>query len=30
VKVARIAARSSLGPERRYNDYGMRVYADPA
>lgn len=28
VKVARVAARSSLGPERRYNDYGMRVYAD--
>ena len=28
VKVARIAARSSLSPERRYNDYGMRVYAD--
>lgn len=28
VKVARIAARSSLGPERRYNDYGMRVYSD--
>ena len=28
VKVSRIAARSSLGPERRYNDYGMRVYAD--
>ena len=30
VKVTRIAARSSLGPERRYNDYGMRVYAAPA
>ena len=29
VKVSRIAARSSLAPERRYNDYGMRVYADP-
>lgn len=29
IKVARIAARSSLGPERQYNDYGMRVYADP-
>ena len=29
VKVARIAARSSLTPERRYNDYGMRVYAQP-
>lgn len=27
VKVSRVAARSSLGPERRYNDYGMRVYA---
>ena len=30
VKVARIAARSSLAPERRYNDYGMRVYSDAA
>ena len=28
VKVARIAARSSLLPEQRYNDYGFRVYAD--
>jgi sulfatase modifying factor 1 len=28
VKVARIAARSSVAPERRYNDYGMRVYSD--
>ncbi|MEX2372672.1 MAG: SUMF1/EgtB/PvdO family nonheme iron enzyme, partial [Dehalococcoidia bacterium] len=28
VKVSRSAARSSLGPEQRYNDYGMRVYAD--
>lgn len=28
VKVSRIAARSSLDPGRRYNDYGMRVYAD--
>lgn len=28
VKVTRIAARSSLAPDRRYNDYGMRVYAD--
>jgi sulfatase modifying factor 1 len=27
VKVSRIAARSSLDPARRYNDYGMRVYA---
>lgn len=27
VKVSRIAARSSLAPGRRYNDYGMRVYA---
>jgi formylglycine-generating enzyme required for sulfatase activity len=27
VKVSRIAARSSLAPDRRYNDYGMRVYA---
>ena len=30
IKVARIAARSSLAPDRRYNDYGMRVYAEPA
>lgn len=30
VKVTRIAARSSLAPDREYNDYGMRVYADPA
>lgn len=29
IKVARIAARSSLAPDRRYNDYGMRVYAEP-
>lgn len=29
IKVSRIAARSSLAPERRYNDYGMRVYAEP-
>ena len=29
IKVARIAARSSLAPDRRYNDYGMRVYAGP-
>lgn len=28
VKVSRIAARSSLAPDRRYNDYGLRVYAD--
>lgn len=28
VKVSRIAARSSLAQDRRYNDYGMRVYAD--
>ena len=28
VKVTRIAARSSLPPDRRYNDYGFRVYAD--
>lgn len=27
VKVSRIAARSSLAPDRQYNDYGMRVYA---
>lgn len=27
VKVSRISARSSLDPDRRYNDYGMRVYA---
>lgn len=30
VKVTRVTARSSLSPERRYNDYGMRVYADVA
>jgi formylglycine-generating enzyme required for sulfatase activity len=30
VKVSRIAARSSLAPERRYNDYGIRVYSDAA
>jgi len=29
IKVARISARSSLAPDRRYNDFGMRVYADP-
>ncbi len=28
VKVSRIAARSSLAPDRQYNDYGFRVYAD--
>jgi formylglycine-generating enzyme required for sulfatase activity len=28
VKVSRIASRSSLAPDRRYNDYGLRVYAD--
>ena len=28
VKVTRSAARSSLPPDRRYNDYGFRVYAD--
>ena len=28
VKVTRSTARSSLSPERRYNDYGLRVYAD--
>ena len=28
IKVSRIAARSSLGPDLQYNDYGMRVYAD--
>ncbi len=28
IKVTRIAARSSLPPDRRYNDYGFRVYAD--
>lgn len=28
VKVSRIAARSSLPPDYRYNDYGMRVYAE--
>ncbi|MGE3413309.1 MAG: formylglycine-generating enzyme family protein [Dehalococcoidia bacterium] len=30
VKVSRIAARSSLAPDRQYNDYGFRVYADIA
>lgn len=30
VKVTRCAARSSLPPDRRYNDYGFRAYADPA
>jgi formylglycine-generating enzyme required for sulfatase activity len=30
VKVSRISARSSLEPERRYNDYGFRVYAERA
>ena len=30
IKVTRIAARSSLPPDRRYNDYGFRVYADRA
>ncbi len=28
IKISRIAARSSLAPDRRYNDYGFRVYAD--
>jgi formylglycine-generating enzyme required for sulfatase activity len=28
IKVSRIASRSSLAPERRYNDYGFRVYAE--
>ena len=28
VKFTRVAARSSLPPEYRYNDYGFRVYAD--
>jgi formylglycine-generating enzyme required for sulfatase activity len=28
IKVSRITARSSLAPERQYNDYGFRVYAD--
>jgi len=28
IKVSRITARSSLAPDRRYNDYGFRVYAD--
>lgn len=27
IKVARIVARSSLDPGRRYNDYGFRIYA---
>lgn len=29
MKVARVAARSSLAPDRQYNDYGFRVYAEP-
>ncbi len=29
VKVSRVAARSSLGPNLQYNDYGFRVYAEP-
>jgi len=29
VKVSRVAARSSLAPDRQYNDYGFRVYAGP-
>ena len=29
LKVSRVTARSSLSPDRRYNDYGFRVYADP-
>jgi formylglycine-generating enzyme required for sulfatase activity len=28
IKVSRITARSSLAPDREYNDYGFRVYAD--
>lgn len=28
IKVSRIAARSSLAPDREYNDYGFRVYVD--
>lgn len=28
VKVSRVAARSSLAPDRQYNDYGFRVYAE--
>ncbi len=28
VKVSRVAARSSLAPDRQYNDYGFRVYVD--
>ena len=30
VKFTRVSARSSLPPSYRYNDYGFRVYADPA
>ena len=30
VKFTRVSARSSLSPSYRYNDYGFRVYADPA
>jgi formylglycine-generating enzyme required for sulfatase activity len=28
IKFSRVAARSSIPPELRYNDYGFRVYAD--
>ncbi len=28
VKFTRLTARASLSPERRYNDFGFRVYAD--
>ena len=28
VKFTRVSARSSLPPDRRYSDYGFRLYAD--
>ncbi|MYI86136.1 MAG: SUMF1/EgtB/PvdO family nonheme iron enzyme, partial [Dehalococcoidia bacterium] len=28
VKFTRLTARASLAPERRYNDFGFRLYAD--
>ncbi len=29
VKFTRLTARASLAPDRRYNDFGFRLYADP-
>ena len=28
VRFTRVTARASLSPERRYNDFGFRLYAD--